>query len=944
MKKIIVLFLCITIFTVFSQAQVSFSNETVTLGMQGFHSGVAIAVTDINGDGLDDIAHMDEGTYLYIEYQQLDGSFTRVDVGNLAGSSQWSMCVGDMDNNGISDVFAGGAYDGIKTARANSDGSAFTTGSLPDDNLFIQGSNFADINNDGWVDIFACHDDAESRIWGNDGTGQYVTADDWIDMSIGSGSEINSGNYGSVWCDVDYDGDLDLYIAKCRQGVNDPSDPRRINVLYENDGFGNFEEKGSLYNLDNGAQSWTADFADIDNDGDWDCFITNHDVPSQLLRNDGGVFVDITVASGLNVAGFPIQGLMEDFDNDGFVDILVAGSEGQVFHNNGDGTFTELPDMFDDNAMESFAVGDLNSDGFLDVYGGYANVFTSPSSIDDALWINKANSGNHFVTVNLTGTISNNDAIGAKVELYGAWGKQIREVRAGESYGIVNSFNQHFGIGLETAVDSLVILWPSGIREVKENPPVDLLLSYVELNCSITANITPDGDTDLCPGENVTLAAPSGYSYVWSSGETSQSISVNTGGIYGLTITDDSGCPGFASIAITETEEVAPEITADNSIRFCNGESVTLTATTSDAYDWSSGDSGQSIVVTESGTFSVSVPGACSGTILTSESIEVEVFTADLATPGPNQTIGSPQAVTLTATGDNLHWYDMETGGALLETGPTYTTPILSEGATYWIENRSSFLGELLNGGSLEHQGNDYSGNQYNGILYFDVLEEFTLKSVTVFTEFFGERNIQIIAPGGGVFASKLVDVNQTEQVIELDVVIPPGNGYSMTTETSVNESNFGTTSPQLKRSDAGVSYPYLIPDVLNIYDSNYGEEFYYYFYDWKVETDGLECPADRVSIDVIFDTSISIDELNDAGIAKVYPNPANDFVVIELGDSDVSVSEVRLYDAIGRRVKNESMIGKDVLELSLRGMPTGIYILELVTGQGGFSKRIVVE
>ena len=89
--------------------------------------------------------------------------------------------------------------------------------------------------------------------------------------------------------------------------------------------------------------------------------------------------------------------------------------------------------VFDSNDMESFALGDLNNDGFVDVYGGYASIYTNPTNIDDVIWLNDGNSNNHLA-VQLQGVISNRNAIGARIEIYGDWGIQVREVRSGESY------------------------------------------------------------------------------------------------------------------------------------------------------------------------------------------------------------------------------------------------------------------------------------------------------------------------------------------------------------------------------------------------------------------------------------------------------------------------------------------------------------------------------
>ena len=86
-----------------------------------------------------------------------------------------------------------------------------------------------DIDNDGVLDVFGCHDDALSRMWRGGEDGTLVPAPEFIDLTDYDYSEYpdtdHSGNYGTVWTDFDSDGDIDLFIAKCRQFVNDPNDP-----------------------------------------------------------------------------------------------------------------------------------------------------------------------------------------------------------------------------------------------------------------------------------------------------------------------------------------------------------------------------------------------------------------------------------------------------------------------------------------------------------------------------------------------------------------------------------------------------------------------------------------------------------------------------------------------------------------------------------------------
>lgn len=447
-------------------------------------SGNAIGVCDMDGDRKDDIVRGVGNVTQYIEYQAApNAAFTESSYANGIGDP-WGMCVGDVNNDGFNDVLWGDYGNTIVLKR---NGANYTDENITNTTaasfIFVQGCNFSDINNDGFIDAFVCNDVAMSHIYMNNaGSSWSFNNSNEMPLATTPASD-NSGNYASIWTDVNNDGWMDLMITHCRQGVNNPSDARRIDQVFINNGNGTYTQDVTNWtNLRDGAQGWSTAWGDVDNDGDQDAFVLNYDVNSKFMYNDGsGVFYDHMNISGIpsTTSFFGENATFHDFDNDGFLDLLISGGNHFLYHNNGDSTFTAIsnPFPFSGHSITAHAVGDLNGDGFLDVFTSYCDIYNTPSSYSDKLWMNSTNNGNHYVFFDLVGGASNGmsniNGIGAIVKIYGAWGVQVREVRSGEAYGIQNSFAMHFGLGSATTIDSAVVLWPSGIIDVIVAPSID---------------------------------------------------------------------------------------------------------------------------------------------------------------------------------------------------------------------------------------------------------------------------------------------------------------------------------------------------------------------------------------------------------------------------------------------------------------------------------------
>jgi hypothetical protein len=352
--------------------------------------------------------------------------------------------------------------------KANSTGTGYSTDRKTQSYL-VQRTNFVDINNDGKLDAFACDDNAPNRYYINDGT-------NLNHVQGGIGDFATGGNYATSWFDYDNDGDLDVYISKCGQGGSGVGG--NIDQLFNNNGSNVYTNVAAAANMANPEQTWSGAIGDFNNDGWVDVIVgvnSNSNGTTNVKRNNGdGTFTSVTQGSGYDTTtSVGREYVAQDFDNDGFLDVLGAGRT--IMFGDGAFHFTPNPNQY---AISDYdrPIGDLNNDGFLDIQNGTNVLFNNGNS-------------NKWINVNLQGVQSNRNGIGARIEIYGSWGKQIRDVLSGTGFQNMSTLTAHFGIGQATAIDQLIIRWPSGIVDVISNPLPNQSLLVVE-GSSVLGNIS----------------------------------------------------------------------------------------------------------------------------------------------------------------------------------------------------------------------------------------------------------------------------------------------------------------------------------------------------------------------------------------------------------------------------------------------------------------------
>ena len=404
----------------------------------------------------------------------------------------------------------------------------------------------------------------------------------------------------------------------------------------------------------------------------------------------------------------------------------------------------------------------------------------------------------------------------------------------------------------------------------------------------------------------------------------------------------------------------------DGNPNICDGETITLNPSsfTAEEYLWSNGETTPSIEVDESGEYSLTTVSACGE----GQSQTVTVLVNDpIADPIANDvTIQMGENATLNASGTgNIIWQNEN--GDFLGEGNEFISEPLYENTTFYVVNEDVLVQApaTLSTGAPEHEGSsDYSGSVYNGGLLFDCIQTFTLNSVKVYADEEGERTIELHNADGDIINDLLVNIPATNNdgyIIDLNWEISPGNQYLLTTNTQMNNDNFGDNNPMLKRTTDGLpEFPYSINNILTITEGYYdggaqastgsSEDYYYYFYDWKINNDwgigGSSCLSDVVSVNVFVNNNNTVIDENNNTWLNIYPNPANNQLNIIFNNA-INNNTIVLFDHLGKvcnniQVQNIEAGGKITIDVS--NLSSGLYFIHLINDNISLKQSFTVN
>ena len=363
--------------------------------------------------------------------------------------------------------------------------------------------------------------------------------------------------------------------------------------------------------------------------------------------------------------------------------------------------------------------------------------------------------------------------------------------------------------------------------------------------------------------------------------------------------------------------------------------------------------------LTPSTGYHVWIRSNCAASDQSSWSATAVSFSTDCQPPAITGTTGATvcptgATATLTATADagaDITWYDAATGGNVVGTGGTYTTPPLTATTDYWV---SASVGSSSAVGKTTYNPSPSSGAGTTDFgIVFDALQQVTIESVTVYpvssSGASGTVIIDVIDSAGNIVQTGTFNVTGAPlaalvpQVLNLNFVVPAGTNYKMRPRSRTVITGFAF-DPSANAPGGNYGYPFSIPGLVTLNASTLTGhptntprlDLYYYFYNWQVST---KCESARTMVTATLDpVCLSTVEIEGKDNVRISPNPFTD--VINISDAR-NLKSVTVLDASGRMVKT---IANPGAQINLAELKSGLYLLNLSYADGNTKTVKVIK
>jgi uncharacterized repeat protein (TIGR01451 family) len=465
--------------TVLAECSLSFNELASSIGLTDSDDNWSVAWGDFNDDCYEDlfIASYDENNPNLLYKNNGDGTFTKMTsaAGDIVTTTGMYVAAswGDYDNDGDMDIAVSGNLTTSSEIYRNNGNETFTS---------ITATSIGYNNSyDHGITFTDYNNDGYLDLYITNyfstGYNQFYTNDKNGSFDKQQTATITynaSSSVSSSWADYDNDGDQDVFISNT---------DNEKNFLYRNEGNGVFTKITSGDIVNDEHSSVGASWGDYNNDGYIDLFVSNANQNNVLYTNNGGTsFTKVTSGVVVSDGGHSHGSSWVDFDNDGDLDLHVSNDQNTVdflYENDGSGNFTKST-LLDSYTLNSMGAGwaDYDNDGDLDL--AVANRSSQVNSLFNNIQTGGCENNSLTLKLNADGSgIGARIAAKATINSVSVW--QHRQVlgQTGGGVGGQSSLKPTFGFGDATVVDSLVIYWPNGAEQVLTN--VDL--STVNTTC-----------------------------------------------------------------------------------------------------------------------------------------------------------------------------------------------------------------------------------------------------------------------------------------------------------------------------------------------------------------------------------------------------------------------------------------------------------------------------